>query len=355
MWFERIADEPLEWTNLEIRRFYRSELQWDEAFAKFVNTFDCFIVGGGNYFEMWVPNSPTGTSIAWADELLEKIHVPIFFNSLGVDTGQGVYAGNEKLLESFLERLMNRPNTLLSVRNDGAKKNLEQQISAALARSVIMLPDGGFFANYKPWNPGLWSSHNRVIAINVAEDMAALRYGGFPNGIDDFAAEFAGMLADLAAAYADIKYIFIPHIPTDLNINYEIIAKLPDGVRRERVMQAIYGAGDSVAEMNFGIYLAADLCLSMRFHANVVPLGACKHVIGLDCYPQIADLYEEIGFDWGAIDVRGPGFSIALKRRIEQGLEHREMATLSNHAPHELVIKQRTMREAVVGDWIAGL
>ena len=85
------------------------------------------MIGGGNYFELWVNNSPTGTSINIKLSLLEKINIPILINSVGVDFGQGVKKRNIKKFKKFIDILI-RKNSYLSFRNDGAKHNLKKNI-----------------------------------------------------------------------------------------------------------------------------------------------------------------------------------------------------------------------------------
>ena len=62
-WFERVAEADVIWTELEIREFYWKNRFWDRSFVEYANGFNLIIIGGGNYFELWVDKSPTGTSI----------------------------------------------------------------------------------------------------------------------------------------------------------------------------------------------------------------------------------------------------------------------------------------------------
>jgi len=88
-WFETLAGRPVQWTNLEIREFYWRERVWDDSFVAMANAHDLVVIGGGNYFELWVETSPTGTSIAIEPQTFAKITTPVVFNALGVDPGQG--------------------------------------------------------------------------------------------------------------------------------------------------------------------------------------------------------------------------------------------------------------------------
>ncbi len=105
-WFEAHVDAPAAWTNLEIREFYWRERQWDAGLVEFINSHDMLIIGGGNYFELWVEQSPTGTSIAMDLKLFDEIKVPVFFNALGVDPGQGVPDTSRERFTAFLDKLL---------------------------------------------------------------------------------------------------------------------------------------------------------------------------------------------------------------------------------------------------------
>jgi hypothetical protein len=88
-YFETIVGESVTWFNEEIREYYWREKVFDETFVAKVNTFDLLVIGGGNYFELWPNDSPTGTSITLPIPFWRKITKPILINGVGVDLGQG--------------------------------------------------------------------------------------------------------------------------------------------------------------------------------------------------------------------------------------------------------------------------
>ena len=120
-------DFKFEIDRLEIREFYWKKRFFDKSFVDLVNQYDLLIIGGGNYFELWVENSPTGTSIAIELELLKQIKTPILFNALGVDPGQGISKINIQKFRNFLDLLIERKD-FISIRNDGAKDTIIEYI-----------------------------------------------------------------------------------------------------------------------------------------------------------------------------------------------------------------------------------
>jgi len=120
-------DFKFEIDRLEIREFYWKKRFFDKSFVDLVNQYDLLIIGGGNYFELWVENSPTGTSIAIELELLKQIKTTILFNALGVDPGQGISKINIQKFRNFLDLLIERKD-FISIRNDGAKDTIIEYI-----------------------------------------------------------------------------------------------------------------------------------------------------------------------------------------------------------------------------------
>lgn len=319
-WFEDQVGRPVEWTNLEIREFYWKERQWDDNFVSLANSFDLLIIGGGNYFELWVENSPTGTSIAIEPATFQDIRVPVFFNALGVDPGQGVPDASLENFRSFLDTLIADSQYLVTVRNDGALGNLRKYLGEACGDAVHRIPDGGFFCPAP--QPLEKDPVRRRIGINLASDMPEVRFAGFQedDSVEAFACEFAKAINDVAAQRPDVDFVLVPHIFRDIDVTSRVIGHLTDRLRRTRVSVAGYGSGDAAAMSTLAVYASCDLVLAMRFHANVCPIGLGIQTLGLACYPQITNLYLELGQTDRLVDVSQPGFSVTLAKTIAQAL-----------------------------------
>ena len=351
-WFAAQVGREVTWTNCEIREFYWKERAFDADFVTMANSYDALVIGGGNYFELWVENSPTGTSIAISSEDFDKIRVPIFFNALGVDSGQGVPEKSKQNFTRFLSKLLSSDQYLVSVRNDGAVDTLREEISSEFSDAVHQIPDGGFFMQL-PSKPSscLLKPDTPYIGINIANDMADVRFDGFKKGPDSskaFADEFAKTLIQVSKNHPDYHFVFFPHIFRDLDIIFQVILMLDDRIRRTRVVVAPYSSGNSAAHEIFSIYKSCKLTLSMRFHANVCSMGLGVPCIGLGCYRQIHKLYEELGKSNDCVDVSAPGFLVPLTERISECL-------LSTKQPHvqiqNKVLAQRAAFEPVLQSW----
>ena len=108
------------------------------------------------------------------------------------------------------------------------------------------------------------------------------------------------------------RFVFFPHIFRDLKVYADLLAVLPDTLRRRNCRVEPYDVGDDAAEEIFSTYRRCDVVLGMRFHANVVAIGGDVPVIGLACYDQIRLLYEEFDRDDLAVDVQLPAFEAQL-------------------------------------------
>lgn len=359
-WLAGLANRAINWTELEIRQFYWRERAWDEAFVEYANSFDALVIGGGNYFELWVEGSPTGTSIAIPLQLWERLRVPVYFNALGVDPGQGVPAVCRSRFKAFLEMLLGNPKCLVSVRNDGAKRNLARVLGATYAEAVLHAPDNGFFAGFESARMVPFFSDpavERVVTLNLASDMADIRFAAYgTEGVDGFAGECARAIGDLAQRDSSLGFLFAPHIFRDLDIVNRVIDRLPDRLRRTRVAQAPYGTGNAMAAMVFGLYAASNVCVGMRFHANVVPIGNRCQTLGLVCYPQISALYDEVGQPDRCVNVSVGGFAGTLADRVMDALDRPD--TAFSGTPDAALATAQALRDAItprVACWLSGL
>lgn len=352
-WFERMLRRPVLWTDLEMREFYWRERFWDRDFVEYVNGFDMLVVGGGNYFELWVENSATGMSFGLAPDLMRAILVPVFFNALGVDTGQG--AGSTAIARSkaFFDTVFADPRQLVSVRNDGSKANAAQALGTEYAERMAVLPDGGFFS-CEALEVGEARGDRGTIAINLACDMADIRFGAFgaAGGRQAFAAEMALALTRLCDADSRRHLVFVPHVYHDLEMISDVVKGLSDRLRRTRISVAPFGSGDTAARTALAAYRRADLVLGMRFHANVGPMSIGKSCLGLAGYPQITQLFTEIGQPDRVVSVGEPGFADRLVEKAEAALGAQTVFTGNASDALEVVTRQRAAFEPVLRAWI---
>lgn len=299
----------LEFTDLEIREFYWKQRSFDDAFVDYANNFDLLIVGGGNYFELWVDHSATGTSIDITPERLAKLKVPTLFFALGVDTGQGYSAQSVQRFKGFMATIMERRDLFACVRNDGSTRALRELLGEQTAVGIPTMPDGGFFAD--PAGCRLADADSGRIGINIAGDMLERR---FDRSLDTegFLRELADACRTLMDAKPELRIDLMPHIWRDSALIAQLLPMIPDPYLRRRVVVGRLEPGEIGLAGFLQSYRGFDLVLGMRFHANVCPIGMGVPSRGLLNYPQVERLYEEIGMSDRLVDVRDAGFGKRL-------------------------------------------
>lgn len=281
-------------TELEIREMFWGNWSFNsEEFVLKANQHDLVVIGGGNFFELWVEKSSTGTTIDLSIETLSRILKPILFYSLGVDVGQGVPKVCKDRFEVFLDYLFTDTNKyFISIRNDGALFNIETLYSNKYEGKIVVIPDGGFFSELPDIKVYEIDESKKNIIINIAGDMLDKRFNQSYR-LDEFYVEFANLLTKIVDKY-EANIVFIPHIFKDYITIQGIVSELPDRIRRKDIKVSAYLLGAVGHDYIFNIYKRADLVLANRFHSNVCALAMGLNCIGLVNYIQIENLYKEI-------------------------------------------------------------
>ncbi len=310
-WFKEFFKKEILWNEFEIRETFRGFKSFNEDFAHLANSHDLLIFGGGGFFELWVEESPTGTSIAISKEVLEKIKIPIFFNGLGSCLELGYSEKTISRFTHFIEYLSSRSDVFISFRNDGTKNDLIKLIPDLIdLQKIKVIPDGGFFAYYNKTQRNNKNNKTITIGINIAKDMKEIRFPA-KNLIDyqEYLTEMRKFLISIAKDLRNLEIIFFPHIWSDLNIIGDILSILPDDIRREKIIVSQLCCFKKHEDTIFNDYLKCDYILATRFHSNIVSLINHIPTIAMVNCNQIAGLYKEIGLEKFTLDTRKKNFS----------------------------------------------
>jgi len=314
---KQLEDFEFQIDQLEIREFYWKKRFFNESFVELVNSYELLIVGGGNYFELWVEDSPTGTSISLELELLKRIDTPILFNALGVDPGQGVSESNIQKFRNFLDLLIERGD-FISIRNDGARKAIKDYVGEEYLGHIHHTVDAGFFADIPEASE--YYKSKKYIAINVAYDMQDVRFENI--SYEEFLQTFKRFIDKFLNENEDYEIVFVPHIFRDMTFITDLLNILDDETRRRKisVAQLLHGQ-DSFKEV-MSIYRGAQVVLANRFHANVCSIGMEKPTIGLVNYRQIEELYEELGSSFN-VPLNNLFFNTDLENKIKISIKNK--------------------------------
>ncbi|MCK9491396.1 MAG: polysaccharide pyruvyl transferase family protein [Sulfurimonas sp.] len=309
---KQLEDFKFEIDELEIREFYWKKRFFNESFVDLVNKYDLLIIGGGNYFELWVEDSPTGTSISIELDLLKKINTPIMFNALGVDPGQGVSELNIQKFRNFLDLLIERDD-FISIRNDGAKKAIMDYVGEKYLDHIHHTVDAGFFADIP--EPSEYYKSKKYIAINVAYDMQDVRFENI--SYKEFLQTFKRFTDTFLNENENYEIVFIPHIFRDMTFITDLLNILDDETRRRKISVAPLLHGKSSFKEVMSIYRGAQIVLANRFHANICSIGMGKPTVGLVNYRQIRELYAELD-SMNFVDISKKSFNNHLKNFLSE-------------------------------------
>ena len=315
---KRHLSEQFAITEWEIREYFWRTTSFDDFFAARCNEHDFVLFGGGNYFELWVERSVSGTSVDIPLDVLEKIRVPIIFHSLGLDAAQGYTETSLQKTRRYFETLLARKATFISLRNDGSLRTAKMLLGSAISQHIHCFPDGGFFAGGPAGIAAIPSKP--IIGINIAGDMLSRRFGADPNATQNFFSELVKFIDLTAATHPDMRFRFFPHIFRDVHPIAEILERLPDPVRRRRVEVAPLLVGRESVDHLLQQYAECSLVLGNRFHANVCPVGLGVPTLGLVNYPQVQFLYEELELTDRCIDVAVAHMGESLHQQVSASL-----------------------------------
>lgn len=316
----------IEFTNLEMRYFYRSwnKRKFDESFANMANEYDLLVFGGGGFFELKWDYSATGTTIDLSTEILNRIKRPILFNCIGTSVAKGASDQAIEKFDKFLTNVIER-NDFVTVRNDGSYELLNRIYKNKYSDSIMKVPDGGFFCSPTEHEQPLIVPGYTNICINIAGDMPEIRFpGGEKLNREEFILEIAEFCNQILDQNQNIRLIFVPHIASDLKVISEVMGCISDWNLRLRVSCAgCYNGEATDGLMNFDLYRQSDLVLGMRYHANVVPIGMGIPTIMLGTYAPHLALCHDLDIDSRCVLANEKGFANKLLHTVEDVLSRK--------------------------------
>lgn len=218
----RLLSKNLPWSfkieEREMRKYYQNytradALSFDDSFIQLANEMDLVIVGGGSFFDFWLEESASGTTIDLTNEQIERIDTPLVFHGLGSIPGVDISDSIIERFRTFLKHLFECDNCLVSVRNDGSRGHIREYLGDEYADQLWKIPDGGFFVNTTDSPHPEIPDTDTVIASNIVSDMQERRFPGSPDHITykEYVTEFASF-ADSLLDRGDTHLVFVPHI-----------------------------------------------------------------------------------------------------------------------------------------------
>ncbi|HHV49591.1 MAG TPA: polysaccharide pyruvyl transferase family protein [Rhodocyclaceae bacterium] len=334
---------PFAYTQQEVREFFHwGNRRFDEAFIHHLNTFDLAIFGGMVGYELWRNDTVSGMRFDIAPELLDKVRIPVVFYGLGCDATRGMMqAPTRDKCQRFLDAAYRR-GILLSLRNDGSRQILEENLGVDYVAPMPVIPDCGLFAHPAPVRTAMLYPAQKLVAINLAGDIPDIRFSTAGNE-EAFARKICEISCALLDAEADVRVVFVPHVHADLSLIVKVLERMPDKHRRLHVSVAPYLTGCGNWPEIFDIYRQAHLVIGMRFHACVVAIGQGTPTLGIATHHKVSGFFESMDLPGSCISPNGEAWA---ERLIEQAFdmlantERQREQIISRHTQHRLALKQ---------------
>lgn len=292
-----IIQEGYEIDNLEIRKFYNNykladKHFFDATFAELVNQYDLLIIGGGGFLDFWVENSVTGTTLNISNEILDLIKTPIAIISVGSIPHKEVPEGNIEKFRNFLDKLLNKKNVFVAVRNDGSAEVIRDLIGSEYANFIPEVLDSGFFYEN---NGSLYSpSPKEYILINTTSDQVLMKNREMGKIETDLYINEMSKVIKYILGNTDKDIVFAPHIYSDYHAINQLLVNINDFDIRTRIRITPFSQGDYGCNQIFSAYKNSSLVLGMRFHANVCSIAMNKPCIGIAALDRITNMYKSM-------------------------------------------------------------
>lgn len=334
---------PFAYTPLEVREFFHwGSRRFDEAFIDYLNTFDLAIFGGGVSYELWRGDTASGMRFDIAPELLGKIRIPVVFYGLGCDATRGMMQkATQDKCRRFLDTAYQR-GFLFSLRNDGSRRILEENLGIDHVAPMPVIPDGGLFARPAPVRTAMLYPAQKLVAINLAGDIPDVRFGS-ARMEEEFTRKICEFSCTLLDAEPGVRVVFVPQIYADLSLIAKVLERMPDKHRRLQVSVAPYLTGGGNWSETFDIYRQAHLVVGMRFHGCVVPVGQGTPTLGIATHHKVSGFFEGLELPDNCISPNGSTWAERLTAcaldMLKNPAQHRERIAL-HLAGHRLELKQ---------------
>lgn len=327
-YLDKIFDKKYSIEKIELRDFYysaKNKKNFDKEFADYINSFDLCVIGGGGFFDAQWENSQTGTTLDFSDNFIDCIKIPVIINSMGYheypDRTNKIIC---QKFNKFLNKVLNKRNWLVSVRNDGSFERIENRYKNIDLNKILKVPDNAFFTILPP--PRLFNllqRENKVIGICVTNDLFSKYYNGNIKTTD-----FNKIIANFINKQAQCqrKIIFFPHTPDDINTINEVLKYVDGYIKRNLIVIAPFEAINLDGVYRLAEYYKGCNCIiGMRFHSVIMGINLNIPTIALAGHQQIEALFSELNLSDFCIKVNRTDIDQKLNVMVDKLLNDKFM------------------------------
>lgn len=309
-------------TKIEIRDFYASaekQRRFDDAFADYVNEFDLFIIGGGGFFDAKWTYSHTGTTIDMSEQFIDSIKIPVLINGIGYHENPDMKEFEVyDRFEHFIRSIANRPNWLVTLRNDGSLERITSRYG--VIPNVHKVPDSGFLGLQQTKNFN-FNNESEYIGLCITNESFSKTYNKEIT-VEAFNKKIAEVLVELSKRYVIVLF---SHTPQDIDVISKLFNYLPSHVKRNRIITTPYTAIGEESLMLLRPYYEKCKCIvGMRFHSVIMALQLGLPIIALAGHTQIEALMTDLNLTDKCIRVHDDNYPKEIMRQIEISLSESE-------------------------------
>ena len=325
---------------IEIRRFYNNtrELSFNKDILEVINSYDCLVLGGGGFFDIYWDDSYSGTTLDMTEAFIDGIKIPVIINAMGVHVDYNASKAISNFIKFF--KYILEKKWFISLRNDGSMSRLKSIVADDIPK-VHSVPDNGFAFNVVPYS----GAASKYVGVSITNDLFSEKFNGALS-LDRFNDEIADVCTYLIACGK--KIIFFLHAPQDIKVLYEIQRRMGLKHFRNNIKVAPYApfSLENAFTLN-KLYSQCQFVIAMRFHANVLAIKNRVPVIGLAGHEQIKGLFDELMLKDQCVIVKDD-FKEKLIELIEKVIDEKEKYTKAENDVMEVIgIQQNRYREQV--------
>lgn len=277
------------------------------------------------FFDVKWDYSRSGTTFDMSKDMIDKIDCPIIFNGMGIDI-----SNQEENLDclnkfiDFFEHIINKSNVIVSVRNDDSKKKILKYIGKSAIDKIWVIPDEGFFTTANDYYHPEIPCNKKIIAINTAKDRIKERWSNSDFDYTRYCSEMSLFINEYLTYEKDVHFVFVPHIPSDIDAAYDIIKNIDDPFARRNISVAPYLNGlNTNGDYVVDLYRKCDLVIGMRYHSNICAIAMGTPTLAIFTLQKHIELYNNLGYMNRLVSVNKCSFIKKIRNEVNKILNNR--------------------------------
>ena len=290
---------------------------FDRSFVDVINGCDGMIVGGAVAMNARPHYANAGMRFDMPRDLWREIRKPVVFYGLSHRHWPGQTYHHADKLDWALKYILDQPQMLLGLRNDGTREWLSEALGIADDRFRIV-PDPGVFtiADRSVHHHEIDPARRNVLLAFNDEDWEG-RYRDPARRL----AVIEGMVGPIQRMIEkhDVNLIIVPHYFDDFRMAIDFVDRCrPQLAHQHMIASGLAGLRGS--REFYGRYVQADLVISMRVHSMSPAIGLGTPMIPLVTQDRMTMFLDDIGLGDLAIDAFAADMSERLDAAIDSAL-----------------------------------